>query len=116
MEHIIKEGNGRTEISLKAFPLGKDLVIHIFNSAAHIGAVALAEYDFKNKRASVSVLTRLGHKDDAMAQQAAYAICKATQMTTCVMAGVHLDEISQEEIAALVKNGKVAVEKFIAGL
>jgi gallate decarboxylase subunit D len=113
MEKIITEGRGRTKISFRAFPLGTDLVVHIFNDAAHIGAVALAEYDFKNKRSSVSVLTRLGHKDDAIAQQAAHAICKATQMTTCVAAGVHLDAISQEEISTLVQNAKAAVEKYL---
>jgi gallate decarboxylase subunit D len=113
MEGIITEGSGRTKIYFKDFPLGTDLLVHIFNDAAHIGAVALAEYDIKNSRASVSVLTRLGHKDDAIAQQAAYSICKATQMTTCVAAGVHLDGISLEEISALLENAKRAVEKYL---
>ena len=41
---------------------------------AHIGAVALGEYDYKEQRASTSVVTRLGHKDDILAKKAAHLI------------------------------------------
>jgi gallate decarboxylase subunit D len=76
--------------------------------------VAVAEYDFQNKRASVSVVTRLGHKDDAIAQQAAHTICKNTRKAICVIAGVHLDKISAEEINSLLKNAEGVVEKYLA--
>ncbi len=110
------EGSGRTQVSLEAHSLGNDIVLHIFNGAAHIGAVALAEYDFKNERASVSLITRLGHKDDALAQKAAYTVCKATRRTVCAVAGVHLDDITRAEIAQLVENTDRLVGKFLSSL
>ncbi|MDP2932103.1 MAG: hypothetical protein Q8O05_06385, partial [Chloroflexota bacterium] len=71
-------GEGRTRISLSAYRMGADLVVFIYNDYAHIGAVAVAEYDHKEGRASCSLITRLGHKDDAVAQKAAYLISKRT--------------------------------------
>jgi hypothetical protein len=90
MEYNLSRGEGRSQVSLNAVTFGSDLLVQIFNVNAHIGAVAIGEFDFKNVRASVSVITRLGHKDDAMAQKAAYLICKSTRKTVCVVAGVHL--------------------------
>ena len=46
----------------------------IYNKNAHVGAVAIGEYDNEDERASVSMITRLRHKDDAIAQKAAYLI------------------------------------------
>jgi len=110
MATTIIKGTGRTQISLEHFLMGNDVVVQIFNQYAHIGAVAIGEYDAKNKRASVSVVTRLGHKDDALAQKAAYLICKSTQKTVCIIAGVHLDDITLEEIKIFQKNGDIIIE------
>ena len=107
MAATITKGTGRTQIKLEHFFMGQDVVVRIFNKYAHIGAVAIGEYDAKNKRASVSVVTRLGHKDDAIAQKAAYLICKSTQKTICVIAGVHLDDITIEEIKIFQKKKRM---------
>lgn len=113
MEHALSWGEDRLRVSLQATAMGKDLLVQIFNENAHIGAVAVGEYDFKNGRASVSVLTRLGHKDDAIAQRAAYLISKSTQKVVCVVAGVHLDNITQSEIIQLMDNAVRAVQDFL---
>ena len=107
------KGEGRTRVSLTASNLGGDLIVSIYNENAHIGAVAVGEYDHKEKRASVSVITRLGHKDDALAQQAAHAISKATKKPVCVIAGVHIDNITGEEIDKILENSALAVEQFV---
>ena len=59
MEYALTRGEGRFQVSLLATTIGIDLLVRIFNENANIGAVAIGEYDFKNKRASVSVITRL---------------------------------------------------------
>lgn len=112
MKSKLTVGKGRTKVSLTANRLGDDLVVFICNEQAHIGAVAMGEYDHEHERASVSVLTRLGHKDDVIAQRAAYLISKFFRASVCVIAGVHLDNITGEEIKALVENASVAVEHF----
>ncbi len=110
----LTKGEGRTRVNLLASEIGDDgLVIFIYNHNAHIGAVAVGEYDFEHQRASVSVLTRLGHKDDTIAQQAAYSIIKSTKKTVCVIAGIHLENITQEEIGKILENAVSVVEEFI---
>jgi hypothetical protein len=112
-ESKFSAGRGRTKVSLLVNRLGDDLVVFIYNQRAHVGAVAVAEYDHNHKRASVSVLTRLGHKDDVIAQRAAYLISKSLRTPVCVVAGVHVDDITDREIKALVENAGVAAGSFI---
>ena len=107
------KGEGRTRVNLLADNMGSDLVVCIYNENAHVGAVALGEYDHQQERASVSVITRLGHKDDAVAQQAAYSISKSLKKPVCVIAGIHLDNITQEEIDKILANAEIVVEEFI---
>ena len=59
------------------------------------------------------MITKLGHKDDAIAQKAAWLISKSIKKPVCVIAGVHLDNITKEEIDKLLENAGIAVEKFI---
>lgn len=113
MDKIFSRGEGRLHVSLRASAIGNDWLVHIFNANAHVGAVAVGEYDIKTERTSVSVITRLGHKDDAIAQKAAYLIGKATHKTVCVVAGVHLDNIAEVEILQLTENALGAVEDFL---
>ena len=115
-ERELSKGEGRTRINLLAQSFGGDLVVYIYNENAHIGAVAVGEYDHKEKRASISVITRLGHKDDAIAQKAAYLISRQTKRPSCVVAGVHLDDITAEEIQQLLANANSLVEDLLRSL
>ena len=110
----LTEGEGRTKVSLSAYHMGGDLIVRIYNENAHIGAVALGEYDDKEGRASCSLLTRLGHKDDIVAQKAAYLVSKHTKKPVCVIAGIHVDDITQEEIAQILENTSNLVEGLIS--
>lgn len=110
----ITRGKGRTKVSLSAHYVGSDLVIYIYNQNAHIGAVAVGEYDRKTRRTSTSVITRLGHKDDAVAQKAAYLISKATRKPVCVIAGIHLGNITEIEITKLLENTNSLVDEFVS--
>jgi gallate decarboxylase subunit D len=112
-EFRIVIGEGKTEISLWATTLGTDLIVHIYNQNAHIGAVAVGEYDQEHERASVSVHTRLGHKDDAVAQKAAYSIARSTRKPVCVITGIHVDNITPGEITRIIENARKAVETFL---
>jgi hypothetical protein len=88
-------------------------VVRIYNQNAHVGAVAVGDYDYEQESASVSVITRLGHRDDALAGQAAYLLSKSTRRPVCVVAGVHLDDITREEIDKILSNSKLAVNEII---
>lgn len=107
------EGEGRTQVNLSANRFGGDIVVFIGNENAHIGAVAVGDYDQQEKRASTSVITRLGHKDDAVAQNAAHLISRKMKRPCCVIAGIHLDDISEQEIQDILKNANTLVGNLL---
>jgi hypothetical protein len=106
----------RTKVCLAASRFGQDLEVNIYNDNIHLGAVAVSQFDPKTGRVSTSVITVMGHKDDAIARQAAYLICKQTKRPVCVLAGIHVDNISDEEIAVILSNVDNLVEKFIKSI
>jgi hypothetical protein len=113
MEITLSEGAGRTQLHLQASKMGEGWVVRIFNEYSHIGAVAIGEYDQTSALTSVSVLTRPGHKDDAVARQAAYTISKSTCKPTCVIAGIHVPDITQDEIHRVIKNADLLVDVLL---
>ena len=113
-EYELRKGEGRTSISLTAQSLGNDPVVCICNENAHIGAVAIGEYDHVESRTSISVITRLGHKDDVIAQKVAHSIAKQTKGPVCVIAAVHIDDITEEEINKVLTNTRALADEFIS--
>ena len=113
VEYKLTEGKGRASVNITVNSMGSDLVVRIFNQDAHIGAVAIGDYDYEQKRASVSIVTRLGHKDDTLAREAAYLLSKSIKRPVCVIAGVHVDNITREEIDKILANTKIAINEII---
>jgi len=109
----LTKGEGRTEVNFSACFMGNDLIVCIYNGKAHIGAVAVGEYDHVEGRTSISVITRLGHKDDVIARKAAYLISRHIKGPSCVIAGVHLNGITEEEIQKLLENTDSLVKNFL---
>lgn len=106
-------GLGRRRIELEARFAGSDLLVFISNENAHVGAVSLAEYDERTERVSTSVLTRLAHKDDAVATAAAYRIAKAAKHAVCAVAGIHMDAATAEDIAEMQRNAAAVVDLLL---
>ena len=115
-KYELATGEERTKVSLLASHMGDDLLVSIYNENAHIGAVAVGEYDHNEKRVSCSVLTRLGHKDDSVAYEAAHEISKCTKKPVCVVVGIHLDEITLNEIDNILKNARTLVSQLCNAL
>ncbi len=113
VEYELSKGKGRARVNVTVNSMGSDLVVRIYNQDAHIGAVAIGDYDYKHESASVSVVTRLGHKDDALAEEAAYLLSKSLRKPVCVIAGVHVDDITGTEIDKILANTKLAINEII---
>ncbi len=111
-----EKGKGRTRVCLTAWGMGQDFLVLIYNRNAHLGAVSVSEFDVRVGRNSVSTITLLGHKDDALSREAAYSIGKATKKNISVVAGVHIDNITPEEISRALDNARVGVAEFITSL
>ena len=113
---VLSEGRGRTRVSLSTQRIGSDLIVCLYNECGHIGAVALADYSPVEDRTSTSVMTRLGHKDDSVAMHAAHALCKESKEPVCAIAGIHLDNITGEEIREITQNCNKLVQELIHSL
>jgi gallate decarboxylase subunit D len=109
---VLNAGRGRTKVSLSAQWIGSDLIVCLFNKQGHLGAVAVADFCHAENRASTSVITRLGHKDDAVACEAAHMLCRKFKKPVCVIAGIHVDDITEGEIPEILRNCDALVEKL----
>jgi gallate decarboxylase subunit D len=109
---ILSRGKGRTKVSLSATRIGEDLIVFLFNKQGHLGATAMSDYSHADNRASTSVLTRLGHKDDSIAYKAAHTLCKRLKKPVCAIAGIHVDNITEAEIAEVIQNCEALVERL----
>lgn len=98
------QGSDRTAVTLEYCKMGEGFIVRIYNENPHIGAVAVGDYDAMEKRSSCSLITRLGHKDDIIAMNTAHKISKLTKKPVCVIVGIHIDNITQEEIKEVTEN------------
>ena len=65
----IKRKVGRTEIILEAKKIGEDYLLTLTGGREHVGAVAIGLFDEKSQRASSSVITMPGHREEQLALQ-----------------------------------------------
>lgn len=100
----LTKGEGRTKVAFSAHYLGSDVIVFVYNNNAHIGAVAIGEFDPDSGRTSASVITRRGHKDDIIARKVAYQLTKSTKRPSCVIAGIHVDAITEAETREILAN------------
>ena len=114
---LIRAGKGRHMVHLRAVVLGEDLCLCFGGGgASHIGAVALATprpslRDAAKTSASASVLCVTGHKDDMLARSLALRAAACLERQVAATVGLHLDDASAEDIAALCRNATTALEK-----
>lgn len=103
------------QIVLEEKKVGSDLNILIYGgSIPHIGAVAVATYgclahQIEHFTTTVSLITLPGHKEDLLARSAAEIISKKLKKNVVVCCGIHIQNISKEEI----KNISIVVENLI---
>ncbi len=96
MEVVKSNGAGRISIELRAVEVGEGLLVVITGGKAHIGAAALGIGN--GSLATSSVITVPGHRDDRVAKDAAERLAKACGRTVVVVAGIHYDDMSRDEI------------------
>ena len=94
---------GRVTLVLEGRDIGGDLCVTLTGGAAHIGAAALAYRDSGTGRTTASVLSAPGHKEEEIALRGAKILGKALNKTVLFVAGIHLDNITPEEIIEIEK-------------
>ena len=110
----IKRKVGKIEIVLDAKRIGEDYLLTLTGGEEHVGAVAVGLFDEKSQRASSSVITMPGHREEYLALDGAKQVSRATRRASVFVVGIHQDNISLEEIKDIVSAAGKMVENFIA--
>lgn len=95
------------------------LIIHVGNQeGAHIGCCVLGEPYEKQGRVHVtlSTLNRLGHKDDVIAKEYVKAAVMSLEDCVCCICGIHYDDISEEEMQAVISWCQMDIKHMIKEL
>ncbi|MFB9275162.1 hypothetical protein [Cohnella cellulosilytica] len=112
--------SGRTKekqaqkVEIRHYSMGKDVVFFVTGGAAHIGAAATARWsNGEEETVHVDVLTLPGHREDRLAAELAAAAASALRRTVAVLAGIHLDRPSREDIEGIVREARLRMKQVL---
>ena len=109
--NTLETGSGRTRLRLTWQRWGSDLHVHIGGGQDHIGAVALVGQD-RSDEPYARVLAVPPHKEDQIVLRATRRLHAAIGGNVCVTGGVHLDDITRDEIALILQNAEEGIEQL----
>lgn len=114
----ITEKDDRFEVNAAVHVLGRDILVVLAGGALHIGAVGIgqprASLKYEGKISSTgSVFTILGHKEDVIAKSMSEELSKNLNRTAVVVAGIHWDRLTTEELDRIVNICSRITEKII---
>ena len=104
-------GNGNTKVDYKIEEIGDDLQITITGGIIHIGGIGLVS------NGTYDILSVLNHKEYEIIQPLADKLTKFHDTTILITAGIHVDDITLDEIKEIMDNNNIAIckiEKYIA--
>jgi len=93
---------GRVAVAIELRAVGGDWLALLTGGEAHLGACALGVWDEASGRASGSVLTAPGHREEGVALEAARRLASAARGRVVVGAGIHYPEVTVAEIDTAV--------------
>lgn len=108
-------GRGRLAVRAQASPVGRDLVVTLSGGQAHAGAVALAS-PAAGDAAGGGVLVLPPHKEGPLAGEGARLLAEAAGCACVVVAGIHQDGATPQEIVAIVANARLALARLAQAL
>lgn len=112
----IRQRIGRVEMVLEWGVIGGDYMVALTGGREHIGAVAVATFDEKSRRATSSVISVPGHREEGVALEGARRISQATGRTAVLTVGIHLDNITKDEISQIMAASGRIIDMFMDSL
>ena len=104
----LTETAGRLTIRLEARPIGSDWSVVVYGGdRPHIGAVALA-----HPENGCSLICLPNHREGELAKGLAIALANRVNAAVCVSCGMHLENITRDEISLV----HAIIEKFTTEL
>lgn len=100
---------GSVKLEMKAITVGNDLCIIVSGGdKPHIGCVTLSVSrpslaDSKFNSATTSILNLTGHKDDEAAKYVSHTLSSRLNKVVVVTCGIHIDNITTEEINVVMR-------------
>ncbi|MEW6573207.1 MAG: hypothetical protein AB1374_06195 [Bacillota bacterium] len=114
-----RAGEGKYTVEVLATLTGEGLIVQVLGGEKpHVGAVALSlprpSLSEPGKlKASTTVVPLYGHRDDEIARPVAEQLAIASGQTVVVVAGVHVDAATQDEVKLLLDNSHQAVDNLL---
>ncbi len=104
---LVENENTKYEITLVAQFCGDDLNISVFGGEkAHIGAVAIAVANIEGYERkyspTISCISVLDHKDEAVARHVAKELSTYLNSQVVVTAGIHIDNATEDDIKKIM--------------
>lgn len=121
---IIKSSFGAKRFNIKSIAIvtKEGLIVCVLGGEKpHVGAVAISIprpslKDPKKLSSSTSIFTLVGHKEDELVKPIAELLVKELNQTTVVVAGVHVENATEEDIKRLVNNSMKSIDRLIKKL
>lgn len=106
---ILRKNIGRITINLNAIYIGADLIIILSGGdKEHLGAISYGGVNDK-----VGTIKFKNHMDDVISDMFSKEIEKVFNGNYAICAGIHLDNITKEEISQIKKLSRVLIEELI---
>ncbi|MBT2287885.1 hypothetical protein J7E73_01830 [Paenibacillus albidus] len=100
------------DIELSEVAVGRDVLLVITGGARHIGAASTAFIQDGKAEVQTSAVPR--HKEHLVTEKVALRVAAALGKTVTVVMGIHYDDISKEDIFAVVNQVDIKVEQYLA--
>lgn len=103
---MIISGEGKYKVWLEKKNIGDDIIYFLGGGErSHIGGVVICEPDKPS-----NVIRLEGHYDDIVLQPIAERACKRYKKKVVAVGGVHVNNVTKEEINKLVENCRELVK------
>lgn len=118
----VSQESGRVKLVATVVPAQEGLTVTIYGGQKqHVGAVAVAVprpslADPQKTSATASVITLVGHKDDELAKPAAERLAKEFKQPVVVVAGVHLEKPTGDEIEKVGRLTEELLDRIVLQL
>jgi hypothetical protein len=106
-------GEGRLRVHIHAtLTVDGAAVILTGGERPHVGGMAMSVPRAHTGRPETWITPRPGHRDSDVATLVAELLCRETGCCTAVIAGIHIDQATREEIDLLVENSQEAARRL----
>lgn len=95
-----------TVVNYNINSIGNDLHISITGGDIHIGCACLVN------NGNYNLLSVINHKEHEIIKPLAKRLIKYDKITILISAGIHVEDISLDEINEIIQNNEVAIDKI----